>query len=160
MKTGSREAGFLVLGGAVAMVLGVFLPWVKVTAPIIGTIGKAGIDGDGKLVLALAVALGVCGYLLLTNRAAMPASGLGLVIAIAAAGIMIFEAVDTENRFSSLSQSLSGNPFAGAISYGLDFGFYLTCLGAAVCVIGSIVGLAAKQPAPPAAPSVETVPVK
>jgi hypothetical protein len=145
MKTGSREGGFLVLGGAVAMALGVFLPWVKLTAPIIGTISKAGIDGDGKLVLALAVAVGVCGYLVLTSRGRMWASITALVIALAGAAIMIFEAIDTQNRFASITQSLSGNPFAGAFSYGLDFGFYLTCLGVVACLVGGVVGLAARQ---------------
>jgi hypothetical protein len=158
MKTRSREAGFLMLGGASAMVLGVFLPWVKLTVPIIGTIGKAGIDGDGKIVLGLALAVGVCGYLLITNRANPIASVLGSLIALGAVVIMVFEAIDTESRLSSLSETLSGNPFAGALSYGLDFGFYLTCLGAAVGLIGSMVELRAaltsvEEPPIPVTPS-------
>ncbi len=41
-----RRASFYVLmGSAAAVVVGAFLPWVKATIPLAGTITRSGVDG-------------------------------------------------------------------------------------------------------------------
>ena len=62
-------AGFLALAAGGAFILGAFLPWAKVSAPLVGTITGSGFDmGDGWLFVALGVVCALVGIGLLSTR--------------------------------------------------------------------------------------------
>jgi len=125
--------------GSVALILGVFMPIIRV--PILGTInyfrnGK----GDGTFVLLLAlvsvllVIRNKCQWLFLTGFGAL--------------GVMAFTFVNFYNRLAeakaSASRDLAGNPFKGLTdavmeSIQLDWGWGVLLLGAILLIAAGIV---------------------
>jgi hypothetical protein len=69
---GPAGAHWLVLGGAVAVLLGSLLPWAEVTAPFVGTITVSGTDGDGLLTLLGAILVAGLGFATLRVRSRGP----------------------------------------------------------------------------------------
>jgi len=60
---------WLVLGAGVAAVLGSFLPWASISAPIVGTMTMSGVDGpDGWITAGLGLLLILYGSLILRGR--------------------------------------------------------------------------------------------
>ncbi|MTV23864.1 DUF2510 domain-containing protein [Nitriliruptoraceae bacterium ZYF776] len=49
-------ARWATIGGAAAVVVGAFLPWLTLNAPFVGSMSVAGIEGDGVLTLLVALA--------------------------------------------------------------------------------------------------------
>jgi hypothetical protein len=74
----------LVLVGAMAVVVALFLPWLEATAPFVGTISRSLValtTSDSPLVLGLAACGGLLG-LLLTYRG--PSIALGITVSVVA----------------------------------------------------------------------------
>lgn len=161
-----RTLGYILLGGAGAMALGMLLPWVKVSAPILGTITKALIDGDGKLLLVLAAAIAVGAYFYLTARFSLGVRILLGSAAVLSAGFMILELINTQRILGEMGSSMSalkdnpfGAAFASAISYGFDIGAYLASIGT-LAVVAATVLIFKNGPLPAAEvvqPGVQTV---
>lgn len=127
-----QRLGVIIAAGA--GVIASFLPWVH--APIFGSIN--GIQGDGKITLALfAIALFLA---LLGNRAAALSGGLqlGAIVSAGLAGVIgIYKIID----FSSKIRMDDDNPIAKAMAQavGTDIGLYLVVVaGAAVPIVAVI----------------------
>lgn len=131
--------GWLAVGGAGAGLVGSLLPWAQVTAPFIGTVSKAGTEGDGVITLLLALAIGVMGIAVLRGS---PARSIGIVIAIAGAlgaAICLYDLVDIQQRFADVDQEL--------VKANVGVGLILTGLGMGVAVAGGLGYFSNPEPA-------------
>lgn len=172
VKRPLAAAGLTILGG-VAMAIGAILPFAKVEAgelPIPSqTVG--GLDtADGKLFLGVGIALIVLGVLIWMARS-RALRVVAAVLALLAAGFMLYAAIIDITGIED--ESLDAIAEAGAaqtagvsveqvrdaldqfnVSVNTGFGLYVVLGGAAIAVIGGLLGLLAKQPEPvmPAAP--------
>jgi hypothetical protein len=99
------KAGWAVIGGGAAAVVGSFLPWITITAAFVGTISRSGTDGnftrgelsDGWIVVALGLAVVGLGILLVRGyRLAWTAS----LVSLALFGLAVFELLNVMDRLS------------------------------------------------------------
>lgn len=127
-----RQGAYLLLGGAGAIAVGCFLPWASITAPFVGTISKAGIEGDGVFFLGLAAALaGIAFAFARTVPSSLPQRRWGLAVLIAVLALFTaFEVTDLTSRFADLSDE----EFTVATSYGA--GLWLVGAGVIAAAIG------------------------
>lgn len=112
--------------GAALLVIGSLLPWASVTI-FTGTISVNGIDGDGKLTIAVGVVVGLGAFLARENpgkRVSVASSVFGVI-----AGIIGL--IDIVNLSEGIAQ-LSGNPFGRA---DVGIGLYVVIIGALVCIV-------------------------
>lgn len=78
---------WFVLGAGVAAVIGSFLPWASISAPIVGTMSVSGVDGtDGWITAGLGLLVILYGSLILRGRN-MP---LVIPVLAALAGVSLF----------------------------------------------------------------------
>jgi hypothetical protein len=132
----SSTVRWLVLGGALVVIVGSVLPWVQADAGVF-SFTKSGIDGDGALTLALAVALGAV-FLLGRHSAAVGWSVLafaGVILAIA-----LYDVVDVTNKARELADSSPLVEFSAHVGFGL----WMTVAGGAATFLGGIVALAGR----------------
>ena len=113
--------------GAVMVVVGSLLPWVKATAPFVGTIEVAGTDGDGKitLVLGAVMALGLirsAGWRVVATLAAVVAAGIALYDISDAS-----DAIDEAERVGE-----------GMVAASVGIGLYVVLAGAVVGFVGAV----------------------
>ncbi len=130
------NAKVIALIGAGLLVIGVFLPLVRV--PKMGTMNYlAGGSGDGIIVLVLAAAAGVLALIERTKHALWP--GLG---ALAMIGFTFFT---LQNRLSqarlSAREELGDNPFGGIAEAAtnaiqLEYGWAVLVFGALMVIVG------------------------
>lgn len=122
---------------ASAGALGSFLPWAH--APIVGSVN--GIQGDGKITLALFGITLV--FALFGERAAALPLGrrLGVIITAGLAGVIGVHAIF---EFSRALQTDDSNPFAKAMmqAAGTDIGLYLVAIAG---VVAPLIALAGKK---------------
>ncbi len=127
----------LMLGSAALLVLGSFLPWAKVSLGSVGSQTVSGMDGDGAITLAMAVAIGIFGWL----HIAKGWSRGRLIGAISCASIAT---VTTLVDLKDVSR-LAG---AGIDGFGIDvsvgIGLLLAALASAIALAGGIMALRAK----------------
>lgn len=121
-------------GGIVAIVGGLFLPWVSVSAPLLGSVDIYGAPGDGQIV-ALAGVLGIIGgSLVMTGRRDTAAKILGVLAVLGIALVAISD-------FPDLAES------AGEFDFGrLGTGIYAVVLGGVGLVVGTGTLLNGKLP--------------
>lgn len=129
--TGSnvRPGLILIMGGAAALVIGSFLPWIKASAVFVGTITKSGVEGgDGWFLIGLAVGLVVLGWPLVIRHPVAKGAALGLVVVAAAAlALTIYELVDVSARIEDLKNDDAGAAVVASVGIGL-----FLCLAGAV----------------------------
>lgn len=99
-RSGRNLAVVLLLAGA-GMALGSFLPWVKVTAPFIGTLTKSGIEGgDGWFTLVAGGVVAFAGFTLLNRDDVGTLKRLVILAAVVAGILCIYEYSDISSRFA------------------------------------------------------------
>ncbi len=109
------------------VIVGAFLPWAKISAFSSIRISESGLEGDGYVTLALAVAGAV--VLMLPFRPMLPA-----VCAALALGIGAFDAFDIWRT----ETTVNGADASRFVSREVSVGLYLTIAGAAVALLGSL----------------------
>lgn len=120
----SKLPGGVVLAGAVIAGVGTVLPWA-VAETAFGTISRAGVQGDGLIILVLAAVAGVLGAVMLTRRP-VPAMRIGIVAAMAIGlFIVIYDAAH-----------LASGTTATDIQIGA--GVYVTVVGSLVAAVGAV----------------------
>ena len=89
---------WIVLGAGVAAVIGSFLPWASVSAPLLGTITVSGVDGsDGWITAGLGVALSIGGGLgLRKQQAPIVVPILAALAALALLGLSAWKVIDLQ----------------------------------------------------------------
>ena len=141
--------------GAGAMVIGAFLPWLKATAPFVGTITKSGIDGgDGWFFVGFSVCV-IAVALMVRSRQKISGVSATIVVLLGALaiGLATYELVDAQNRIDDLKASQDGATVIGNMGSGL----WLVLAGAVAVLACGIwaVGLNRKgtRPSPAQTPS-------
>ena len=116
----------LVVGGSALMVVSAFLPWIQMTAPLVGRVSAPGVEGDGVFTLVFGVILVVVSWPLLKGReiSRQRASGI-FVLAGLAGALAVFTLVNV----------LDGARQADMIFGQVGIGLWLT-LAAAAAVFG------------------------
>lgn len=157
------QARTLAVGCIVAgagLVVGPFLPWARITAPLVGTLTKSGIEGgDGWLSVAAGVVVAFAGWSLLGARPAASARILVILGALAAGGLALFEYADISNRFSDIRASLDTTPSVFGVSasdlvnVGYGAGLHLIAASAAAALV---LGLCLPGRTTPPAPGMST----
>jgi hypothetical protein len=128
----SKAGPILILAGAGGALLGTFLPWVKLSAPYVGTLTRAGIQGDGVFLAVGAVVAGIIGLVLL-SRPANAVMAIGLVLAIIVMGAVV--AID----FSSVQGKVTEINAGGAGAYAeVGEGLYLCALAVILTMVGCV----------------------
>jgi len=130
-KPWTTPVQLFVLGGAVALAVGSFLPWVKASAGIF-SVTTNGTDGDGVLTLILAV-LVVALFLLVKPRRV--AAIVTTVLAVVAAGIALYDTVNVSNKAHDLASSASG------VSASIGVGLILAAIASVVLLAGGIMSI-------------------
>lgn len=119
-------------GGGVLVTLGSFMPWATITAPLIGTVTRSGMDGNsdghytiwfGLLILGLGAA-----------RFARDHLALRIPIVVLAVLAFLFGAID----LAAVNEKMSGlsNAYAWAST---GPGLYVIVLGGVVAAVGAFV---------------------
>lgn len=127
------EVRLLVFAGAVALIVGALLPWVKAEAGIF-SVTKNGIDGDGALTLALGVAIGLA---FLLARAPKATAWLVIAFAAAATAVAGYDAIDVSKQAHDLTEQSSFVHVSASVGVGL----WLSLAGAVVALVGGLVAL-------------------
>ncbi|MFA5882670.1 MAG: DUF2510 domain-containing protein [Acidimicrobiia bacterium] len=140
-----RIAGGLVLGGAIALLVGSGLTWMEVTGPKVGDAWTAtGMNlGDGRITVVLGIVLAVLGAAIVSGRmtrfGGTKVAAMGALVAGAAAlAVTAADIADVADRAARL-----GVP-AGAVT-NVGNGLWLAFLGALFAVGGGLMAFANRQ---------------
>ncbi|MEU8299746.1 hypothetical protein AB0C04_21035 [Micromonospora sp. NPDC048909] len=104
---------WIVVGAGIAAVVGSFLPWAKVSAPILGTVTVSGVDGsDGWITAGLGLLLVLYGGLSLRGqKTPVPQPVLAVLAVLGAIGLLgvgVWKVVDLQATETSMREQLSG----------------------------------------------------
>ena len=137
----------VVIGGGLA-VLGSFLPWISMTAPLVGSVTKSGIEGGGDGIVTLVVGLVVAllGVALVARSGSTPRAVLGTVLTSVVLGGLAFYDMADVNTPAVLAHTqliLEDNPFTDAVNISTGMGLYVILVGAVLGFVGAIVALRA-----------------
>jgi hypothetical protein len=131
----------VVVAGAAALlvVIGSLMPWLSFSTPF-GSIGLSGTlahlipsAADGTVTLVLGLVAGGClGFSLLRRDRVFPVAA--LVVALATAGIAIYDLIDVGYRISQTRATGFG-------SVSIGYGLWITAIAAIGLVIGSVMHL-------------------
>jgi hypothetical protein len=118
------------LAGAAAAVVGAFLDWVSATTAFGGSIGVAGIEGDGKLTAGLAVAAGIVLWAAVASRRT------GTFVAAVLAGAA--GCVITVYEWSHASDVVARANDSDAVHAAIGAGLWLTAAGFVVYTVVAV----------------------
>lgn len=129
-------AVFVAFCAAAALIAGSFLPWVKLTAPLVGTVTKSGMEG-GDGVFTLIGGVVVAGLAFATFAAGARAYvRVALIVVGLGAGLLVgYEVGDISRRFAEVHNGEMGNMFV--TTYGA--GIWLLGLGAVAAVVAGAI---------------------
>ncbi|MCO1597643.1 hypothetical protein M8C17_21050 [Micromonospora sp. RHAY321] len=101
---------WIVLGAGIAAVIGSFMPWGKVSAPILGTVTVSGVDGsDGWITAGLGLALVVyAGMTLRGQRTHMAVPVLAVLAALGLLGVGAWKIADLQATEAEMRAKMSG----------------------------------------------------
>lgn len=136
------------LGGGIAGVLGSFMPWGTITAPIIGATTVSGVDGPDGWITA-AVGLAIAGVRLSGRSLPAFATTAAAVGGVALAALGIWDVVDLYGKVDNLKDSLSStdDPFGltsslmAAVHVSVGAGLWLLIAAGVAAATGAILTL-------------------
>lgn len=136
----ATASGLTAVGAGLGLMLGSFLPWAKVTAPLIGTATKSGMEGgDGLITVGAGVALLVLGVVLMGASDRRATVGVVvMVVAVCALAFCIFEFVHLSHQFADVQSGEGGDLVA--LSYGS--GLWLVGLASVAGGVGGVLAFA------------------
>ena len=118
----------IAIAAGVLMVVGSIGPWVTADLGFLGSISKAGTDGDGVFTLILGIATAVLAGLSLKYKPKV----LSIIATITASLAALIVIID----FTSASALLAGVPAAAKDLISFGWGIYLTLLASLAAVAG------------------------
>ncbi|MGC5628663.1 hypothetical protein ACPYO6_10515 [Georgenia sp. Z1344] len=128
--------GWILVIGSVIAAIGCFLPWLEVS--VFGqsdSINGMEDGNDGLLILPMAVLAAVGGVLIGIRKGAAWMAIVGLVLALAVAGIGLYDLVDVNDEIEA----------QGAQEFiDIGFGLYAVVAGGVVGLVGGIIALVKK----------------
>ena len=113
------------LGAAGVMAISALLPWLTVRAAFVGEISASGTEGDGKIVLGLAVVVAIA--------FALQKKILSIVMAAVSASFALFEVIYISSQIGDANAEMDG---MGSASIGV--GVWLLVLAAAAILTAAI----------------------
>lgn len=123
------------------MVLGSFLPWASITAPLFGTVTTSGSEGDGLITALAGGAIALLAFVAHNRKSASLLTGLlllGLALVGAYVGLTDLANIQDAVDLSDLSNALDGT---SSINASVGSGLYLVAGGAVGAAIASVVVL-------------------
>ncbi|MEU4420321.1 hypothetical protein AB0F81_06815 [Actinoplanes sp. NPDC024001] len=113
--------GWVALGAGIAAIIGSFLPWAKMSAPIIGQQTVAGVDGtDGWITVGLGAVLAVYAGLVLRGQGLPVAAPIiAAVTGLGLSALAVWKIVDLYAKIDEMKKSLvpeGDDPFGIAAS--------------------------------------------
>jgi hypothetical protein len=140
--SGIPVGSWLLLGAAIAAVIGALLPWARIElslGPQALTTSVAGTEGDGVITLVLGLALGALAVLVL-NRARLTLGGvLAIVVASALLAIALIDIVDVNRTAGDINNPL--------VTVGVGAGLWVTLVAGLAGVLGGVL-LLLQRPRP------------
>jgi hypothetical protein len=132
-QTWPRAVWAMVLLGGAAIALGAALPWAEASSAS-ASFSSAGVDGNGALTLAAALALGAICVLGGRRRSS---AALMVVVAVVVGAIGVRDAADIAHDADRLVARLPG------VSAGVGVGVWVTIAGAVIALAGALMAFAA-----------------
>jgi len=109
--TPDRTGPWVALAAGAAAILGsLFLPWVTVAAPIVGSQTLYGTEGDGWFSAAAAAVLLAYGIVALRRNPGIVFKTAAIVSALGVAGMGVWKVVDLNTREAAMRSELAGQP--------------------------------------------------
>jgi hypothetical protein len=122
------------------MIFGSFLPWLTVTAPLIGTISRSGLDGggDGVITLALGVVTVLIGAarLMSTSMATLWYRA-SIITGLIVGATAIYANSQVQDRIAQAKDA--AGEFAGLLVANTGAGLWTLGIGAALAIVGGMV---------------------
>jgi len=138
-----RAGPWLIMAAAGLAVLGSVLPWASVTSAF-GSIDVAGTNGDGKITLFLALAVGALGlWLAFTSSDRSLSTVLCLLVVAGAAVTAAIAAADMRNVQDKIDSVNSTQLATASVGVGL----WITLLGAGGCGVAGLLLLYGRRKA-------------
>jgi hypothetical protein len=143
MRNPAIPAAVTAMLGGLLICFGSFLPWLTVTAPLVGTISRSGMDGggDGTITLALGcitILLAVVGF------TAKPKLLRLSILTGAVAGIVAVAAYQQVQDRIAKAQEAAGE-VAGMLSASVGAGIWALLIGAVLAVVGGFLARKARR---------------
>ena len=128
----NKAGGWVLAGGAVAVIIGAFMPWISVVTAF-GSISRSGLDyEDGFLTVGIAIFVGVLAALTISEHVVSRwVALLGLLGATAGVILLFYDRSELANRIDLVN----GNPLASAQ---IGSGLWMSLAGMVTAVVGSI----------------------
>jgi hypothetical protein len=125
------------LVGAGLLIVGSFLPWLKATAPLVGTLTKSGTEGsDGWITFGIGVVVAIQAAQVIQKRSATRRMAVELVlVALLVGGIAFYEFRDISHRFADIKAQTD----LVTTSYGV--GLYCIVAAAVALLVGGLKGV-------------------
>jgi hypothetical protein len=141
-STSYEIAGIIAVLGGLAIVVGAFLPWAKVDAGFIAR-SASGVDGDGKITIIAGAAAVLFALIGLVRR---PASGVMILLVLIASGlaaaVAAYDLSNVSDRVADINASTS------VVHASTGAGLYVTLIGGGIGLVGALMSLQNRQPAP------------
>jgi hypothetical protein len=137
VASGSRTDAWMLLVAAGLVVVGSFLPWVKATAVLVGTLTKSGTEGgDGWIAIALVVPLGIFGIRRLSTTASRVPGLVALAFTAVLGALVIYEIADASHKVADVNNAIGGYGHAE-----VGVGLWMVLVGAITAVVGSLIAI-------------------
>jgi hypothetical protein len=131
-RVGRSKANFWLFAGAAAIVVGAFLPWVTLTAPLVGTVTRSGIEWSSDA--GVNAAIGACAFAMGVRAAGGLRIWGRIVVVVMAAAVMAattFHLSDISERVNKVSAQTN----LAVASVG--FGIWVTIGGVCALILGA-----------------------
>ncbi len=103
-----RTGAWVALAAGIAIVLGSFLPWASITAPLVGTYTVSGTDGtDGWLTAAVGVLLALYGGAALRRPLPTVLGVLAALAGVSVAGVALWKILDLQARVNEMRETMT-----------------------------------------------------
>ena len=123
--------------GAVGLVIGALLPWATITAAFVGTVNKAGTDGDGVITLVFGLVIAGVGWPLVARGTLRTWAAISvLVLGVLAALICLYDIVDVSSKADDLGSIATAS---------VGIGLWLSAIASVLVVGGAVLELVATQ---------------
>lgn len=131
----------LVLGGAAALAVGSFMPWIEATAPLVGSLSRSGTDGagDGWVLVIIAIITVVLAWPFVNGRRLKAGVAIWVaVLGLIAVVVTVWDLIDVLDRVDDIQ---SDNFAVASVGTGL----YLVAAGAIAVTVGGVIEYSAAR---------------
>jgi hypothetical protein len=122
----------LVFGGAIGLVAGAFLPWVRASVGLV-SVSQKGLDGDGTFTLLCGIAAAVLFWVVVSQAGRL----FTLLAGAFALVVTVYDIADINSKADELS-TVSG---VFQIDASVGIGLWISALAAVALVLGAILAL-------------------